>query len=67
MTCLPLQWRHSLLDVDLSWITSPSEAVDLALIELCSGPNPSPLESLDVAGSSVSYEALRYIEFCGLQ
>lgn len=55
------KWRHSLVEVDLSWNNISGEVVDQAVKSLASSPKKSFLHTLNLSGSAVSYEPVKAI------
>jgi len=53
------KWTHSLKEVDISW-TPSEEGIALALNALADG-DPSPLRSLDLSGSSISFQSVQLL------
>ncbi|XP_067662385.1 F-box/LRR-repeat protein 6-like [Haliotis asinina] len=58
------KWRHSLTHVDLSWNSFP-ENLDKGVAALAEGYEPSPLEHLNIAGTSVGVTPVKLVlELC---
>ncbi|XP_046332797.2 F-box/LRR-repeat protein 6-like [Haliotis rufescens] len=58
------KWRHSLTHVDLSWNSFP-ENLDKGVAALAEGDQPSPLEHLNIAGTSVGVTPVKLVlELC---
>ncbi|XP_041370677.1 F-box/LRR-repeat protein 6-like isoform X2 [Gigantopelta aegis] len=55
------KWRHSLIELDLSWNSYPAEILHAALKALAIGCIKSPLESINLAGTSVKMKSVKYI------
>ncbi|KAK3611801.1 hypothetical protein CHS0354_040469 [Potamilus streckersoni] len=55
------KWKHSLLEVDLSWNSFQGEILDLGLYAFTQGKDPSPLQRLNIAGTPVNLLPLQAI------
>ncbi|KAL3870966.1 hypothetical protein ACJMK2_038991 [Sinanodonta woodiana] len=59
------KWKHSLLEVDLSWNSFHGEILDLGLYAITQGEGQSPLQRLNIAGTSVNLLPIQSIlELC---
>ncbi|XP_022094863.1 F-box/LRR-repeat protein 6-like [Acanthaster planci] len=55
------KWRHSLIELDLSWNVFPAMALDIAMKKLSSVPGQSVLRVINLAGTSITAERVRSI------
>uniref|UniRef100_T1J786 F-box domain-containing protein n=1 Tax=Strigamia maritima TaxID=126957 RepID=T1J786_STRMM len=55
------KWKHSLIEVDLSWNNHINQAIDLAITALTVDPETSKLVFMDLCGSSVTFESVKKV------
>ncbi|XP_072016351.1 F-box/LRR-repeat protein 6-like [Amphiura filiformis] len=55
------KWRHSLVELDLSWNVFPAMSLDVAMKKLSSGPSQSVLQTLNLSGTSITADRVRSI------
>lgn len=53
------QWRHSLVDVDMSWNSLDEAALSEAVLNLCDAGEFPRLQSVDLSGTGISIAALK--------
>ncbi|XP_071802820.1 F-box/LRR-repeat protein 6-like [Asterias amurensis] len=59
------KWRHSLIELDLSWNVFPAMSLDIAIQKLSSVPGQSVLRDINLAGTSITAERVRsFLEGC---